>query len=77
MSTEIVQVLINSASKDNLSHKVIKDAMSIIRNIIKHTQKKYKLTDISYLDDVVIPKQAKTRDVVKAKRENYLEMSEI
>ncbi|MGS4031806.1 tyrosine-type recombinase/integrase [Staphylococcus pseudintermedius] len=77
MNTEIVQDLINSASKDNLSHKVIKDAMSIIRNIMKHTQKKYKLADISYLDDVVIPKQAKTRDEVKAKRENYLEMSEI
>ncbi|EGQ0370317.1 TPA: site-specific integrase [Staphylococcus pseudintermedius] len=77
MNTEIVQDLINSASKANLSHKVIKDAMSIIRNIMKHTQKKYKLADISYLDDVVIPKQAKTRDEVKAKRENYLEMSEI
>lgn len=51
--------------------------MSIVRNIMKHTQKKYKLDDISYLEDVVIPKQAKTRDEIKAKRENYLEMSEI
>ncbi|WP_239733176.1 MULTISPECIES: tyrosine-type recombinase/integrase [Mammaliicoccus] len=77
MTTETFQDFITSASNDNLSHKVIKDAMSIVRNIMKHTQKKYKLDDISYLEDVVIPKQAKTRDEIKAKRENYLEMSEI
>lgn len=77
MTTESFQDFITSASNDKLSHKVIKDAMSIIRNIMKHTQKRYKLADISYLDDVVIPKQAKTRDEIKAKRENYLEMSEI
>lgn len=77
MNTKTFQDFITSASKDDLSHKVIKDAMSIIRNIMKHTQKRYKLDDISYLDDVVIPKQAKTRHEIKAKRENYLEMSEI
>ncbi|KAA1039490.1 site-specific integrase [Macrococcus equipercicus] len=77
MTAETFQDFINSASNDNLSHKVIKDAMSIVRNIMKYTQKRYNLTDISYLEDVTIPKQAKTRDEVKAKRENYLEMSQI
>ncbi len=77
MTAETFQDFINSASNDNLSHKVIKDAMSIVRNIMKYTQKRYNLADISYLEDVTIPKQAKTRDEVKAKRENYLEMSQI
>ncbi len=77
MTAETFQYFINSASNDNLSHKVIKDAMSIVRNIMKYTQKRYNLADISYLEDVTIPKQAKTRDEVKAKRENYLEMSQI
>ncbi|TDL33496.1 site-specific integrase [Macrococcoides bohemicum] len=77
MNTEVVQQLIDNAMNDNLSHKVVRDALSIIRNIMKHTQKKYKLNDISYLEDVYIPKKAKTRDEIKAKRENYLEMHEI
>lgn len=77
MDVNIFNKLVKNALADNLSHKVVKDAVSIIRNIMKYTQKKYKLTDITYLDDIVIPKQAKTRDEIKAKRENYLEMSEI
>lgn len=77
MSVAIVQELIDNASKDNLSQKVIRDAMSRIRNIMKYGQKKYKIADINYLDDVIIPKKAKTRDEIKAKRENYLEMNEI
>lgn len=77
LNTDIVQKLVDNAVKDNLSHKVVKDAMSIIRNIMKFTQRKYKLTDITYLDDIVIPKKATTREDVKAKRENYLEMDEV
>ncbi|MDW5470097.1 tyrosine-type recombinase/integrase [Staphylococcus equorum] len=77
LNTDIVQKLVDNAVKDNLSHKVVKDAMSIIRNIMRFTQRKYKLTDVSYLDDIVIPKKATTRADVKAKRENYLEMDEV
>lgn len=77
MDVNIFNKLVKNALADNLSHKVVKDAVSIIRNIMKYTQKKYKLTDITYLDDIVIPKQAKTRDEIKAKRENYLEIDQV
>lgn len=77
MNTEIVQDLVDSALKDNLSHKVVKDAVSIIRNIMKYVQQYYNLSDISYLDNVVIPKKAVSREEVKAKRGNYLETDEI
>ena len=77
MNSDVVQKSVDNAVKDNISHKVVKDAMSIIRNIMKYIQRKYKLTDISYLDDIVIPKKATTREEVKAKRENYLEMNEV
>ncbi|WP_413475769.1 tyrosine-type recombinase/integrase [Staphylococcus equorum] len=77
MNTDIVQTLVNNALKDNLSQKVVKDAISIIRNIMKYVQQYYNLSDISYLDNVVIPKKAVSREEVKAKRENYLEMNEI
>ncbi len=77
MNTEIVQDLVDSALKDNLSHKVVKDAVSIIKNIMKYIQRYYNLSDISYLDNVIIPKKAVSREEVKAKRENYLEMDEI
>ena len=77
MNTDIVQTLVNNALKDNLSQKVVKDAISIIRNIMKYVQQYYNLSDINYLDNVVIPKKAVSREEVKAKRENYLEMNEI
>lgn len=77
MNTDIVQTLVNNALKDNLSQKVVKDAISIIRNIMKYVQQYYNLSDISYLDNVVIPKKAVSREEVKAKRENYLEIDEI
>ena len=57
MNSDVVQKFVDNAVKDNLSHKVVKDAMSIIRNIMKYIQHKYKLPDISYLDDIVIPKR--------------------
>ncbi|MDN6067789.1 MAG: site-specific integrase, partial [Staphylococcus equorum] len=77
MNTDIVQTLVDNALNDNLSQKVVKDAISIIRNIMKYVQQYYNLSDISYLDNVVIPKKAVSREEVKAKRENYLEMNEI
>lgn len=77
MNASTFQHLIDSTINDNICYKGVKDSMSIIKNIMKYLQKKYKLADISYLDDVQIPKQAKTREEVKAKRENYLEMNEI
>lgn len=77
MNTDIVQTLVDNALNDNLSQKVVKDAISIIRNIMKYVQQYYNLSDISYLDNVVIPKKAVSREEVKAKRENYLETDEI
>lgn len=77
MNADVIQDLINSSLKDGLSHKLVKDDLSIIKNILRYAQKKYHITDISYIDDVVMPKKATTREEVKAKRENYLEMAEV
>ncbi len=77
MNADFIQDLINSSLKDGLSHKLVKDDLSIIKNILRYAQKKYNITDISYIDDVVMPKKATTREEVKAKRENYLEMAEV
>ena len=57
MNAKVIQDLINSSLKDGLSHKVVKDDLSIIKNILRYTQKKYNITDISYIDDVVMPKK--------------------
>ncbi|MCG1486706.1 site-specific integrase [Staphylococcus epidermidis] len=77
MNADVLQNLINSSLTEGLSHKVVKDDLSIIKNIIRYTQKKYNITDISYIDDVIVPKKATTIEEVKAKRENYLEMNEV
>ena len=77
MNADVIQDLITSSLKDGLSHKLVKDDLSIIKNILRYAQKKYNITDISYIDDVVMPKKATTREEVKTKRENYLEMAEV
>ena len=50
---------------------MVKDDLSIIKNILRYTQKKYNITENSYIDDVIVPKKATTIEEVKAKRENY------
>ena len=55
MNADVIQDLINSSLKDGLSHKLVKDDLSIIKNILRYAQKKYNITDISYIDDVVMP----------------------
>ena len=57
MNADVIQNLINSSLKDGLSHKLVKDDLSIIKNILRYAQKKYNITDISYIDDVVMPKK--------------------
>ena len=49
----------------------------IIRSVFKYAFKYYDLKDISVLDKIDIPKKAKTRDELQAKRNNYLEDSEV
>lgn len=77
MNADVIQDLINSSLKDGLSHKLVKDDLSIIKNILRYAQKKYHITDISYIDDVVMPKKRLQEKKLKAKRENYLEMAEV
>lgn len=45
--------------------------------MFKYAFKYYDLQDISVLDKIDIPKKAKTRDELQAKRNNYLEDSEV
>ena len=56
MNADVIQDLINSSLKDGLSHKLVKDDLSIIK-IYFVMLKKYNITDISYIDDVVMPKK--------------------
>ena len=49
----------------------------IIRSVFKYAFKYYDLQDISVLEKIDIPKKAKTRDELQAKRNNYLEDSEV
>ena len=39
MNAKVIQDLINSSLKDGLSHKVVKDDLSIIKNILRYTQR--------------------------------------
>ena len=61
MNADVIQDLINSSLKDGLSHKLVKDDLSIIKNILRYAQKKYHITDISYIDDVVIKSDYKRK----------------
>ena len=77
LNSSVFQNFINYFVEKNYSQDVIRDYFSIIRNILQFGKKKYKLNDISYLEDVIIPKKALSREAVKAKRENYLEYHQI
>ncbi|MGC7603496.1 tyrosine-type recombinase/integrase [Staphylococcus epidermidis] len=82
------EVLIN-----NITHNYLQDIINewaklhskghvqslviIIRSVFKYAFKYYDLQDISVLDKIDIPKKAKTRDELQAKRNNYLEDSEV
>src|SRR5699024_9014409 len=55
----------------------IQALMIAIRSVFKYIDKYYGNLDISLLDRVDIPKKAITRDELQAKRENYLEDSEL
>ena len=55
----------------------VQSLVIIIRFVFKYAFKYYDLQDISLLDKIDIPKKAKTRDEIQAKRNNYLEDSEV
>ena len=55
----------------------VQSLVIIVRSVFKYAFKYYDLQDISVLDKIDIPKKAKTRDELQAKRNNYLEDSEV
>lgn len=50
---------------------------NIIRGVFKYVKAFYGLKDISFFEDITVPKKARTLDQVKAKKNNYLEESEV
>lgn len=77
INLKTVQDLIDLLVKEEYSHKSITESLNNFKAILKYARRKYDLKDISYLDLVTVPKSAKTRDEIIAKRENYLEWSEV
>ncbi|MCO7040697.1 tyrosine-type recombinase/integrase [Staphylococcus lugdunensis] len=71
-----LQDIINKWAK---SHSIghVQSLVIVIRSVFKYAFKYYDLRDISILDKVDIPKKAKTRNELQAKRNNYLEDIEI
>lgn len=71
-----LQDIINDWAK---SHSIghVQSLVIVIRSIFKYAFKYYDLHDISILDKIDIPKQAKTRNELQAKRNNYLEDDEV
>lgn len=71
-----LQEIINEWSKTHsIGH--VQSLVIVIRSIFKYAFKYYDLNDISILDKIDIPKQAKTRNELQAKRNNYLEDDEV
>src|SRR5699024_1702532 len=71
-----LQDIINEWAK---SHSIghVQSLVIVIRSVFKYAFKYYDLHDISILDKIDIPKKAKTRNELQAKRNNYLEDSEV
>ena len=73
--TYLQDIINNWASIHSKGH--VQSLVIIIRSVFKYAFKYYDLQDISVLDKIDIPKKAKTRDELQAKRNNYLEDSEV
>lgn len=71
-----LQNIINEWAKAH-SKGHVQSLVIIIRSVFKYAFKYYDLQDISVLDKIDIPEKAKTRDELQAKRNNYLEDSEV
>lgn len=71
-----LQNIINECAK---SHSIghVQSLVIVIRSVFKYAFKYYDLHDISVLDKIDIPKKAQTRNEFQAKRNNYLEDSEV
>ncbi|MEO2248416.1 tyrosine-type recombinase/integrase [Staphylococcus saprophyticus] len=71
-----LQDIINEWAKSHSTGHV-QSLVIVIRSVFKYAFKYYDLHDISVLDKIDIPKKAKTRNELQAKRNNYLENSEV
>ncbi|WP_418129160.1 site-specific integrase [Staphylococcus sp. HKU1] len=71
-----LQDIINEWAKSHSTGHV-QSLVIVIRSVFKYAFKYYDLHDISILDKIDIPKKAKTRNELQAKRNNYLENSEV
>lgn len=71
-----LQDIINEWGKlHSIGH--VQSLVIVIRSVFKYAFKYYDLHDISILDKIDIPKKAKTRNELQAKRHNYLEDNEV
>jgi integrase len=71
-----LQDIINEwAELHSIGH--VQSLVIVIRSIFKYAFKYYDLNDFSVLDKIDIPKKAKTRNELQAKRNNYLEGNEV
>lgn len=61
----------------NYSHQVNKEFLSLFKHIFNYARRMYGLTNIEFLQDIILKKKTKTLEEVKQKRENYLEINEI
>ncbi|MFI3131307.1 tyrosine-type recombinase/integrase [Mammaliicoccus sciuri] len=77
INSNIINKLIKAAIDENKSHKYLKDILRLVKQVMYYLKKKYKMEDVSFIDDIDIPKQARTRDEILAKRENYLELDQV
>ncbi|RAI82532.1 site-specific integrase [Macrococcoides goetzii] len=72
-----IQDLFIKWHKQELSHSTLISYKSVINRIFKHVSNVYGLKDISFLNDVKVPKKAKTIEDIESKRNNYLELDEL
>lgn len=67
MNAQVIQDYINTSMKENnIKHVTIKVNVSLIKNVLKFAQQRYNISDISYIDNVSLPKKAVTREEIKS-----------
>lgn len=71
-----LQKIINEWGK-NYGYGHVQSLVIVLRSVFKYAFKYFDLSDVGILNKIEIPKRAKTREEIQAKRKNYLEEDEI
>ncbi|ATD31642.1 integrase [Macrococcus sp. IME1552] len=77
INAQMIKDKLNEWAKLGKSRGNMEAYMIVIKCVLAYTKTYYGLNDISFINEIKIPKKAKTREEIQTKRNNFLEDHEV